>query len=48
VSIHPYIEHSMLGTQWFLGVTMSVDLEDALTRTVDWHHGRRTSTHVDN
>jgi len=31
-----------------LGVTMSVNLEDALTRTVDWHHGRRTSTHVDN
>jgi nucleoside-diphosphate-sugar epimerase len=31
-----------------LGVTISVNLEDALTRTVDWHHGRRPSTHVDN
>ena len=31
-----------------LGVTMSVDLEEALTRTVDWHLGHSRSTHVDN
>ena len=31
-----------------LGVAMMMDLEEALTRTLDWHRGRITSTHVDN
>ena len=31
-----------------LGVTVSVDLEEALTRTVDWYRGGGTSTHVGN
>jgi len=29
-----------------LGVAPTVNLEDALTRTVDWHRGRVASTHV--
>jgi dTDP-glucose 4,6-dehydratase len=31
-----------------LGVAMTVDFEDALTRTVDWHRGRPASSHVHN
>jgi nucleoside-diphosphate-sugar epimerase len=31
-----------------LGVAMSVDFEEALTRTVAWHRGRRIPTHVEN
>jgi nucleoside-diphosphate-sugar epimerase len=31
-----------------LGVTMSVDLNEALTRTVDWYREHSPSTHVDN
>jgi dTDP-glucose 4,6-dehydratase len=31
-----------------LGVRVTVDLEDALTRTVDWYRGRSTATHVGN
>jgi dTDP-glucose 4,6-dehydratase len=31
-----------------LGVAVTVDLEEALTRTVDWHRRRIASTYVDN
>jgi dTDP-glucose 4,6-dehydratase len=31
-----------------LGVTVSVDLEEALTRTVDWYREGSASTHVGN
>jgi dTDP-glucose 4,6-dehydratase len=30
-----------------LGVRVTVDLDDALTRTVDWHRRQTTSTHAD-
>jgi nucleoside-diphosphate-sugar epimerase len=31
-----------------LGVKVTVDLEEALTRTIDWHRGRSSFIHVDN